>query len=100
MNCDPKYGMKRTVTDKKESLEDTNRAAVAVQSSIITVFTENRLSPTAPKICYITTFVPRTRADFHLTNEQPIIIMSEEAAHPTHPDDLLEKHPSAPYPDI
>ncbi|KAH6661824.1 hypothetical protein B0J14DRAFT_622106 [Halenospora varia] len=26
--------------------------------------------------------------------------MSEEAAHPTHLDDVLKKHPSAPYPDI
>jgi hypothetical protein len=64
------------------------------------VSTEHQFSPAAPKINHITTFVPRTKTSLHPTNEQPIIIMSEEAAHPTHPNDLLEKHPSAPYPDI
>jgi hypothetical protein len=74
---------------------------VAVQKSIIAVFTVNRLSPSTPeKVYHIATFLPRTSTQLHLTNEQPTITMSEEAAHPTHPDDLLEKHPSAPYPDI
>jgi hypothetical protein len=90
---------KRTVIDGKHNWRDTNRVAVTVKKTSVTVSTASLLSPTAPNLKISQSLCSKNRDTFS-SHEQHIIIMSEEAAHPTHPDEILDKHPSAPYPDI
>jgi hypothetical protein len=98
INWDPTCDRKRTVIDGKHSSRDTNRVAVTVKKASVTVSIASLLSPTAPNLKISPNLCFKNRDTF--SSHEHIIIMSEEAAHPTHPDEILDKHPSAPYPDI